>query len=256
MSRIPVPVRYRVDRPGPRHVRQPQTQAAGDGLEHLQPALVPGRSRRFSERHEQEPGAPGQGPYDYARAVRVFPESKSATVHFKVHAAQNQAGRLEIEVTDRFGYRPVRLIFADDGQIKVVNGCRAHNSGAVSCRTNGTKSALKVDVANGRFDVSLDGNRPSSGAVSPNTSRMSNGFRSARARSAESRPSSRRPIEVPTLSRQIPTWPNRSPCFTSTTCKSCRKKIRAPRRPLRVRGNKQKSRWVARTARPPVFFDV
>ena len=46
-------------------------------------------------------------PYDDARAVRVFPEAKSATVSSKVHAGHN-VGRLEVEVTDQFGHRPVR----------------------------------------------------------------------------------------------------------------------------------------------------
>ena len=51
-----------------------------------------------------------QDPYDYARALRVFPKTKQATLSFllKVCPKQNKNGRLEIDVADRFGNRPVR----------------------------------------------------------------------------------------------------------------------------------------------------
>ena len=61
-------------------------------------------------------------PYDYARAIRVFPETKSARVRFKVQAAQNKNGTLEVDVTDRYGFRPVRIVFDGDGQIQAANG--------------------------------------------------------------------------------------------------------------------------------------
>jgi hypothetical protein len=103
-------------------------------------------------------------PYDYARAVRVFSETKSATVHFKVHAGQNHAGRLEVELTDRFGHRPIRLVFAEDGQLKILNG--ATPTPLASYRP-GTwyDLGLKIDVANGRFDVSLDDKEVASAAA-------------------------------------------------------------------------------------------
>ena len=56
--------------------------------------------------------------------MRVFQESKSASLSFKVYPKQANAGRLEIEVMDRFGNRPVRLIFASDGRILAVDGSR------------------------------------------------------------------------------------------------------------------------------------
>jgi hypothetical protein len=95
-------------------------------------------------------------PYDYARAIRVFPESKRAALHFKVHAAQNHAGRLEIEVTDRFGYRPVRLIFAEDGNLQILNGTEVTNLMPYQS-DKWYDVGLNIDVANSRFDVSFDG---------------------------------------------------------------------------------------------------
>ena len=44
-------------------------------------------------------------------ALRVFPETKQASVSLKVCPKQNKHGRLEIDVADRFGNRPVRMAF-------------------------------------------------------------------------------------------------------------------------------------------------
>jgi hypothetical protein len=103
-------------------------------------------------------------PYDYARAVRVFPESKSAVIQFKIHAAQNHGGRLEIEVTDRFGSRPVRLILAEDSQIKVVDGPRLLDL-ATYQPDRWYDVEFKVDVGKSSFDISFDGKPAALSAV-------------------------------------------------------------------------------------------
>lgn len=61
-------------------------------------------------------------PYDYARATRVFETSESAKVQFKIQPEQVSHGILEIELTDRHGSRPVRILFDRDGRIKTDNG--------------------------------------------------------------------------------------------------------------------------------------
>jgi hypothetical protein len=95
-------------------------------------------------------------PYDYARAVRVFPETKFATLRFKVEAGQNHFGRLEIDVTDRFGSRPVRLVLAEDSRIKSVNGAELKTLAAYQ-PGEWHDVEIKADADQGRFDVSLDG---------------------------------------------------------------------------------------------------
>jgi hypothetical protein len=102
-------------------------------------------------------------PYDHARAVRVFPETKSAIVSFKVHAGEIHAGRLEIDLLDRYGNRPVRLVLSEDGQIKTLNGAASINLAAFQSGTWYNVS-IKVDVPSGRFDVSLD-DKPVASAV-------------------------------------------------------------------------------------------
>ncbi|HWA16002.1 MAG TPA: hypothetical protein VG817_06205, partial [Gemmatimonadales bacterium] len=57
-----------------------------------------------------------EDPYDYARAIRVFPATHGVKISFKVFAKQDN-GRLEIDVTDAHGLRPVRLAFGEDGHL-------------------------------------------------------------------------------------------------------------------------------------------
>ena len=55
-------------------------------------------------------------PYDYARAIRVFPATHGVKVSFRVFARQTDA-RLEIDLLDATGLRPVRLAFGEDGHL-------------------------------------------------------------------------------------------------------------------------------------------
>ncbi|MDB4583811.1 hypothetical protein N9164_11710, partial [Draconibacterium sp.] len=63
-------------------------------------------------------------PYDYARAIRVFKESQKTEINVKVFPKQIKEGIFEIDVTDRYGNRPVRIRFDEDGKIKAVDGSR------------------------------------------------------------------------------------------------------------------------------------
>jgi BNR repeat-like domain len=57
-----------------------------------------------------------EDPYDYARAVRVFPETHGLKLSFKVLARQTNA-RLEIELLSARGSRPMTLALGEDGHI-------------------------------------------------------------------------------------------------------------------------------------------
>jgi hypothetical protein len=156
VSRIPVPVRQNVTEPvndnfdsldvgGPVadwNIYSPKWAPVGI-------VDVPSAANKSLELQDKDP-------YDYARAIRVFPEAKSASIHFRVQAEQNDAGRLEIELTDRFGYRPVRLIFAGDGQIAILNGGELTNLAAYD-PDRWYDVDLKFDVDKGTFDISLAG---------------------------------------------------------------------------------------------------
>ncbi len=64
-------------------------------------------------------------PYDYARAIRVFEEGEHVEISFKVLAHQNTHGLFEIDITDQFGNRPVRISLDKDGKIKAMNGSKS-----------------------------------------------------------------------------------------------------------------------------------
>jgi len=121
VSRIPIPVRYRVDAP------------VDDTFDNMLPggevvdwniysprwapvSVVdfPGGGRRSLELRDADP-------YDYARAERVFPESSRVAVSTRILARQADKGQLFIEVVDGRGQAAVRLVFDADGRIRARN---------------------------------------------------------------------------------------------------------------------------------------
>jgi PelA/Pel-15E family pectate lyase len=157
VSRIPVPVHDRVT--GPVHDTFDGLNVGGAVTDWniYSPRWSPVRVADFPSASNKSLELQDKDPYDYARAVRVFPESKFATVRFKIHAGQNHVGRLEIDLTDRFGSRPVRMLLAEDGQIKIADGGQLRSLSPYQT-DHWYDVTLNVDVAKGRFDVSLDGN--------------------------------------------------------------------------------------------------
>jgi hypothetical protein len=107
VSRIPVPVRYAAAGP----VKDTFDDGAIRDWNIYSTLWAPVRVADFPSARNKSLELQDGDPYDYARAVRVFEESKSATVSFKVYPKQSDSGRLEVEVMDRYGNRPVRLMF-------------------------------------------------------------------------------------------------------------------------------------------------
>jgi hypothetical protein len=60
--------------------------------------------------------------YDYARAIRVFQEGTRVTASFKIYADPANTGRLEVDITDQFGNRPVRIRLDESGQVIATDG--------------------------------------------------------------------------------------------------------------------------------------
>ncbi len=94
-------------------------------------------------------------PWDYARAVRVFPKTDKASVKFDVLAKQPSNGRMEIEVLGRKGERPVRIELTEDGKVKAVDGDKLvelsdYKAGAW------LSFEVKVDAAKGEYSISVN----------------------------------------------------------------------------------------------------
>ena len=167
VSRIPVPVRVAARGP----VRDDFNTGTIEDLPwnlysplwaSVRLADFPSATNRSLELRDREPA-------DYARAVRIFPETKKATVRFKVLAKQNDHGRLEIELLDRQGYRPaVVLIFDEQGRILTKDG---NQNEIVTLKRYAANQwhdvALRFDQVKGIFDVTLDGQTLLAGAEFP-----------------------------------------------------------------------------------------
>ncbi|MFC5408850.1 hypothetical protein ACFPMF_06005 [Larkinella bovis] len=96
-------------------------------------------------------------PYDYARAIRVFEEGNRIETKLKIRAAQNNTGTLEIDLTDRYGNRPVRLRFDEKGNIVVTNGSQEK---VIQTYQAGKwyEVGFRVNASlNGSYDLAIDG---------------------------------------------------------------------------------------------------
>ncbi len=122
VSRVPLPVQYQVEGPVSDHFDRLEAGGAVPDWNIYAPRWAPVDLVR-------SPGRPGlslalkdEDPYDYARAIRVFEESEEVTLELEVMADPRNSGSLEIDITDRYGNRPVRLQFGANGQISARDG--------------------------------------------------------------------------------------------------------------------------------------
>lgn len=156
ISRIPVPVRYRIDGP---------VEELFDGLESggkipdwniYRTRLATAGIVNFPSDQNKSLELKDSDPYDYAKAVHVFEESKAVNIAFKVYPRQTQNGRLEIEVLDHAGHRPIRIVFGDDGHIRYINGSGLMDGGSYYA-DKWYNIEINVNATNGKYDLLMDG---------------------------------------------------------------------------------------------------
>ncbi|MBL8294134.1 MAG: exo-alpha-sialidase [Bryobacterales bacterium] len=151
VSRIPAPVRDKIAGPVDDTF---ETMAAGGDIKDWNTYSPKWASVSVVEL----PGTTGKGlelrdkdPYDYARAVRVFPESNRAAIRYRIMPKTSGADNVEMEVMDRYGNRPVRVVFSHDGWIR---------SSSAAVKYSGDKwyeVGIDVDVPNSRYSLRIDG---------------------------------------------------------------------------------------------------
>ncbi|MBL8228189.1 MAG: exo-alpha-sialidase [Bryobacterales bacterium] len=158
ISRVPVPLRDRVDR------------AVNDDFD----AMASGGDVRDWNLYSPQwaavavTDAPDQrgkslllrdrDPYDYARAVRVFQEGKQVRLSFALWAKSPGRDGIEMEVQDRFGARPVRVLLSADGTVRAADGVSMKQGGKYA-RDRWIAVEFNVDAARGKYDVTMDGKR-------------------------------------------------------------------------------------------------
>ena len=156
VSRIPVPIRERVT--GPVNDNFNAMPAGGEVADWnvYVPKWAAVGVVEFPSRSDKSLELRDKDPHDYSRAVRVFAEGKKATLHCRVMPKSSGADPLEIEVLDRYGNRPVRVVFASDGWIRAVNG--GANVQVRKYQSNKWHELdITVDVGKGQYSLSIDG---------------------------------------------------------------------------------------------------
>ncbi len=108
-------------------------------------------------------------PFDYAKAERVFPNSKRVAVEFAITAQQNNTGKLEIELTDAKGTPCLRLMLDSTGSILTKQGYRNKSLGKYSA---GEVLNIKIELntATRFYSVTINGKLSNNICFAPVTS--------------------------------------------------------------------------------------
>jgi len=122
VSRIQLPVRYQASKDVNDDFNEMETNGDVIDWNIYAPLWASIGVVDFPDKKNKSLKLSDKDPYDYARAVRVFKEGKQVALKISILAKQNNKGNLEIDVVDRYGNRPVRIRFDNDGDIKAVNG--------------------------------------------------------------------------------------------------------------------------------------
>jgi len=143
VSRVPTPIRHRVSGP------------VDDDFDLLEEAgLVPDWNIYAPlwapVNVVKAPDGPGlalelkdEDPYDYARAIRVFEESKAVHVSWEVMVAPENTGLLEMDVVDQYGNRPVRIKINPEKQFSYMAGHLEQKMGEVKA---GVWQKLRLEI--------------------------------------------------------------------------------------------------------------
>jgi len=95
-------------------------------------------------------------PYDYAKAVRVFPETTKARISFDVRVKRGGRDALEIEIENYKGQRPVRIkIDGATGKIKANNGPSLVDVADLPA-DKWIKFKVSVDTIAGKYNLSIN----------------------------------------------------------------------------------------------------
>ena len=102
-------------------------------------------------------------PFDYAKAERLFPESKNVVIEFSVTANQTNTGRLEIELLDKKGMATLRIMLDSTGSILTKQGYRNKSLGKYNAgeqlnfkiELNTTTRFYTVTINNGKPNLNV-----------------------------------------------------------------------------------------------------
>lgn len=94
-----------------------------------------------------------EDPYDYARAIRVFETSQNIEIGWDFMVPDTNKGMMEMDITDQFGNRPIRLKLTASGDLIYHEGHQEVNLGPFG---HNKWHSLKLDLhagINGHYDL-------------------------------------------------------------------------------------------------------
>jgi hypothetical protein len=122
ISRVPTPIRYAVKGDVYNDFEQMETGKPIIGWNTYSPQWAPVEVVKTKDQNKCL-RLKDKDPYDYARAIRIMEEGNKIEIAFKINVELPGRVPFEIDVTDRFGNRPVRISFNNKGQITASDGC-------------------------------------------------------------------------------------------------------------------------------------
>lgn len=155
ISRIPIPIRYRIDGPVEDLFDELEVGGKIPDWNIYRTRWATAEIVAFPSAQNKSLELKDRDPYDYAKAMRVFKESKSIRIAFKVYAGQTQNGRLEFEVLDHAGHRPIRVVFGEDGHMRVTDGSDLMDGGRYEANS-WHHIKINVNVTDGKYDLLMD----------------------------------------------------------------------------------------------------
>jgi hypothetical protein len=157
-ARVPVPVATTVSEPVKDTFETATPGTLPDGWNVYSPLWAPVRiadaeGNRVIELRDEDP-------YDYARAIRVFPATHGVKISFRLFARQTNA-RLEIDLLDAKGARPVRLAFGEDGKLSACHEAQWLDAGTYSAgQWHQFELEIPADPAADRCALLVEGKSP------------------------------------------------------------------------------------------------
>jgi hypothetical protein len=157
VSRVPLSVKYSVEGDVKDNFDNMEVNGAVPDWNIYAPQWAPVNVAAFPDIQNKSLELSDSDPYDCAKAVRVFKTGSEVTINFKIFLNQNDNGMLRIDVTDRYGNRPVRLWFDENGSLNAMNRSTPTRLQRYAFRTwYQLKLTVNANVA-GSFEVAVDG---------------------------------------------------------------------------------------------------
>lgn len=105
-------------------------------------------------------------PYEYSKAVRVFPESERVTIEFRLQTGQTGHGQLYIELNDHKGTVPLRMLIDSDGTFKLAGNGSWFRLTEIDTNT-WYDVQLKLDTGRQRYEITVGCDTKSGAFLAP-----------------------------------------------------------------------------------------